>query len=85
MKMKKVLFVLALAKVAVVTCVAAESGWISLFNGRDFSGWIVQCQAKDQLRLRFKDMFVRELDQGSTSESKPSVPLSNPPSSSVTK
>ena len=48
MKMNTVLFVLALAKVAVVTCVAAESGWIPLFNGRDLSGWTVQCQPMDQ-------------------------------------
>ena len=48
MKMNKVLFVLALAKVIVVTCVAAENGWVSLFNGKNLSGWIVQCQPKDQ-------------------------------------
>lgn len=48
MKINRVLFVLSLANVTVVTCVAAESGWISLFNGKDLSGWTVQCQPKDQ-------------------------------------
>ncbi len=48
MKINRVLFVLSLAKVAVATCVGAESGWISLFNGKDLSGWTVQCQPGDQ-------------------------------------
>jgi len=48
MKINRVLFLLALANVTVVTCVAAESGWISLLNGKDLSGWRVQCQPQDQ-------------------------------------
>ena len=131
MKMNKVLFVLALAKVIVVTCVAAENGWVSLLNGKNLSGrndltiiargthvktvvngvvcadwdgtgvldnaahrernvgctghFALQLHMKDQLRIRFKDIFVRELDHGSASESKPSAPRPNPPSSSVPK
>lgn len=48
--MNNVLFLLALAlaKVTVVTSVAADSGWISLYNGKDLSGWTVQCHPKDQ-------------------------------------
>ncbi len=43
----------------------------------------LQLHAKDQLRIRFKDIFVREQDHRSASESKWSVPRSNPPSNVV--
>ena len=131
MKMNRTLFALVLLGVIARTGITAESKWISLFNGKDLSGWndltiiargahvktvvngvvcadwdgtgvldnaahrernvgrtghfALQLHTKDQLRIRFKDMFVRELDHGSASEPKPSAPRSNPPSSSVPK
>jgi hypothetical protein len=45
----------------------------------------LQLHAKDQLRIRFKDIFVRKLDRGGDSESKPYASPSHPPSSSVPK
>ena len=35
----------------------------------------LQLHTKDQLRIRFKDIFVRELDHGSASDPKPSPRL----------
>ena len=48
MKMNKTLFALVLLGVIARTGITAESGWISLFNGKDLSGWTVRCQPKDQ-------------------------------------
>ena len=48
MKMNKTLFALVLFGSIARTGIAGESGWVSLFNGKDLSGWTVQCQPKDQ-------------------------------------
>jgi len=47
MKLHKTSLVLALAACLIKPCAADESGWISLFNGQDLSGWAVKCQPKD--------------------------------------
>lgn len=42
------LFLLAISTASAGAAPADESGWTSLFNGRDLSGWTVKCQPQDR-------------------------------------
>lgn len=46
-----VVFVSLLCIAGCCTRPSRNSGWTSLFNGRDLSGWVVKCQPRDQSKV----------------------------------
>jgi len=65
-------FLILTVLVAVAGCVnhSPRSGWVSLFNGKDLTGWSVvgtfghlalQLHSGDELKIRFKDIWLRAL------------------------